>query len=117
MDPVGLTFLNYDGLGRFRATDKGAAIDASGTLAGAGDVDGPVKNAVELGQKLARSAVVRGCIENQLFGFALGRLTETFDACEQQKIDSFVTEGGGKLSALMAAIVYSSAFRFRTGGN
>ena len=34
-----------------------------------------------------------------------------------QKIDGFVTQGGGKLSDLMAAIVYSSAFRFRTGGN
>jgi hypothetical protein len=117
MDPVGLTFLNYDALGRFRSRDDNGAIDASGELTGAGDVDGPVKNVVELGQKLAKSAVVRGCIESQMFGFALGRLTETFDVCEQQKIDSFVLAGGGKLSALMAGIVYSSAFRLRTGGN
>jgi hypothetical protein len=117
MDPVGITFMNYDALGRFRTTDKNGPIDASGELVGAGEVDGPVANAVALGKKLAQSDLVRGCVESKMFGYALGRLTEKFDACEQQKIDSFVTAGGGKLSDLMAAIVYSSAFRFRTGGN
>ncbi len=119
MDPLGLSFANFDALGRFSKTDKaGKAIDSSGALEGGGaDVDGPVKDVVELGQKLAKSKVVRGCVESKMFGYALGRLTETFDACEMQKIDGFVTQGGGKLSDLMAAIVYSSAFRFRTGGN
>jgi hypothetical protein len=120
MDPLGLSFSNYDALGRYRTTEKtGAAIDSSGDLTGTGEagVDGPLKNAVELGDRLSRSVTARGCIEGKMLGYALGRLTEKFDKCELKKIDGFVAAGGGKLSDLMAAIVYSSAYRFRTGGN
>ena len=42
---------------------------------------------------------------------------EDFDSCELKKIDSYVAADGGKLSTLMAAVAYSSAFRLRTGGN
>lgn len=117
MDPIGLSFSGYDALGRFKTTDANGVIDTSGELTGTGDADGPVKNAVELGQKLAKSSKVRGCMESKMLGYALGRLTGDIDSCELAKIDSFVSTGGGKLSDLMAAVVYSSAFRFRTGGN
>ena len=33
-DPIGLAFENFDGAGQFRATERGAAIDASGALDG-----------------------------------------------------------------------------------
>ena len=119
MDPIGLAFGNYDALGRYRTTDAKGAIDSSGDLTGTGEpgIDGPLKNAVDLGDKLARSTTARGCIEGKMLGYALGRLTEKFDKCELKKIDGFVAAGGGKLSDLMAAVVYSSAYRFRTGGN
>jgi hypothetical protein len=120
MDPIGLAFGNYDALGRYRTTDKtGAAIDSTGDLSGTGEstVDGPVKNAVELGERLSRSTTARSCIEGKMLGYALGRLTEKFDKCELKRIDGFVAAGGGKLTDLMAAIVYSSAYRYRTGGN
>jgi Protein of unknown function (DUF1592)/Protein of unknown function (DUF1588)/Protein of unknown function (DUF1595)/Protein of unknown function (DUF1585) len=123
MDPIGLSFSNYDALGRFKTTDAmGAAIDSTGELAEAGDADGPLKNAVELGQRLARSEKARTCIESKMLGYALGRSISyeyegDIDRCEVRKIDGFVNQGGGKLSDLMAAVVFSSAFRFRTGGN
>ena len=118
MDPVGLSFLNYDALGRYRTMGPdGQAIDASGKLEGAGDVDGAIMNAHDLGGKLARSQVVRSCITTKMFGYALGRLTGDTDACELKRIDKFVADGGGKLSDLMAGVIYSSAFRVRTGGN
>ena len=117
MDPAGLTFMNYDALGRYRKDGAdGKAIDASGKREGAGDVDGPVKDAVELGQRLAKSKVVRSCIESKMFGYALGRLTGDIDSCELKRIDKFVADGGGKLSDLMAAVMLSSAFRTRPGG-
>ena len=123
MDPIGLSFANYDALGRFKTSDPmGAAIDSAGELTGAGDADGPLKNAVELGKRLARSEKARTCIETKMLGYALGRSISyesegDIDRCEVRKIDGFVNQGGGKLSDLMAAVVYSSAFRFRTGGN
>jgi hypothetical protein len=117
MDPIGLSFGNFDALARYRTSDKNGPIDATGELKGAGsDADGPLKNVMELGQRLAKSSLARGCVEQKMFGYALGRLTENYDSCEMKKIDSYLTAGGGKLSDLMAAIVYSSAFRYRTGG-
>jgi Protein of unknown function (DUF1592)/Protein of unknown function (DUF1588)/Protein of unknown function (DUF1595)/Protein of unknown function (DUF1585) len=123
MDPIGLSFANYDALGRFKTTDAmGAAIDSTGELTEAGDADGPLKNAVDLGKRLAGSEMARTCIESKMLGYALGRSISyesegDIDRCEIRKIDGFVNQGGGKLSDLMAAVVYSSAFRFRTGGN
>jgi hypothetical protein len=117
MDPLGLSFGNIDALGRYRTTDKDGPINASGELSGTGDQDGPVKNVLELGDRLAKSTHVRNCIEGKMLGYALGRPADSGDKCELGKIDRFVTTGGGKLSDLMAAVVYSSAFRFRTGGN
>jgi hypothetical protein len=117
MDPAGLAFMNYDALGRYRKVGAdGKAIDATGMLEGAGEVDGPVRDAVELGQRLAKSSVVRNCIESKMFGYALGRLTGDTDSCELKRIDKFVMDEGGKLSDLMAAVMFSSAFRTRTGG-
>ncbi len=118
MDPLGLSFMHYDAVARFKANDAaGKPVDASGSLEGAGAAwDGPVRNAVELGQKLAKSPVVRTCVESKMLSYALGRMTAKSDSCELQKIDSFVALNGGKLSALMSAVIYSSAFRFRSGG-
>jgi hypothetical protein len=117
MDPIGLTFSRYDALARYRAkADDGSSIDSSGSISGAGDVDGPVMSAVDLGQKLASSPTVRACIEQKFYSYALGRLPETFDSCELKRIDAHVQTKGGKLAELAAALVYSSAFRQRTGG-
>jgi hypothetical protein len=117
MDPIGLSFSRYDALARYRTKDDtGAPIDSSGTLSGTGDVDGPVASAVDLAHKLATSAGVRACIEQKIYSYALGRLPETFDSCELKRIDAHVQSKGGKLSELAAALVYSSAFRQRTGG-
>jgi hypothetical protein len=116
MDPLGLAFSNYDALGRYRTMDASGPIDAKGTISGVDDANGAVANARELGQKLSESAIVRTCISSKMLSYALGRMTGTIDSCELKKIDGFVTQGGGKLSDLMAAVVYSSAFRMRTGG-
>ena len=43
LDPLGFAFENYDGIGRYRTTDNGQPVDASGTLhlgSGTGDLQG-----------------------------------------------------------------------------
>src|SRR6185436_17516181 len=66
MDPIGLTFENYDAMGRWRDKENGLAIDASGDLKGT-DVDGPFVGAVELAKKLASSQKASDCVVRQLF--------------------------------------------------
>jgi hypothetical protein len=41
MDPIGLALENYDGIGQWRTSDNGAAIDSSTTLWNGSQVSGP----------------------------------------------------------------------------
>jgi hypothetical protein len=117
MDPLGMAFMQYDALARYRPNDAmGKPIDASGTISGTGDVDGPVLNAVDMAGKLSRSKKVRSCIEEKMFTYALGRLPSAADSCELQRIDAHLQGKGGKIAELFAGIMLSSGFRYRTGG-
>ncbi len=101
MDPIGLSFENYDALGRWRDSEGGKTIDASGNLRGT-DVDGPFVGAVALAQKLAASPQVQACAVKKLFRFGFGRfetdadkptlaaLTAGFQASRQQVVDLLV---------------------------
>lgn len=57
MDPLGLPFEMYNHLGMLRNEDRGKPVDTSGEIALSGDpaLDGPVKNPMEMIQKLAAS--------------------------------------------------------------
>jgi hypothetical protein len=117
MDPIGLAFSNYDGLARYRSSDDaGKPIDSTADISNTDDVNGPVSGAVDLAHKLAKSPAVRACIEEKMYSYALGRMTAAIDSCELKRIDAYLTGGGGKLSELFTGIIFSSAFRYRTGG-
>jgi hypothetical protein len=79
MDGIGLALENYDAIGRWRDTEGGKTIDASGTLKGT-DVDGPFVGAVELAQKLTMSPRAAACAVKQLFRFGFGRFETPADA-------------------------------------
>jgi len=67
MDPIGLALENFDGIGRYRETDNGYPIDASG------EVDQvPFTNAVELGQVLAANEDFSSCMVQTLARYATG---------------------------------------------
>jgi hypothetical protein len=117
MDPLGLAFLQYDNLARWRPNDKdGKPFDASGAISLTEDADGPVANAVDLAKKMSESKTVRLCMAQQMYTYALGRDLISDDKCELQRIDAYVQANGGKLSQLVAGIIKSAAFRYRTGG-
>ncbi|NUO49333.1 MAG: DUF1592 domain-containing protein, partial [Polyangiaceae bacterium] len=66
MDPIGFGFEGYDTVARFRTTEGGKPIDATGSLM-ASDVDGPFDGVVELAAKLAQSGEVGACYSKQWF--------------------------------------------------
>jgi hypothetical protein len=113
MDPIGFGFENYDAVGRYRATDGGAAIDASGQITGTAEIDGPFRGAVELGQKLAGSALVKECVTRQWFRFMLQRFEQEADSCSMLDISSAFLAEGASLNALPRALVESDAFLYR----
>lgn len=113
MDPIGFGFENYDSLGKYRAQDGNAAVDASGELTSTGEIDGKFNGVVELGQKLAQSETVRQCLARQWFRFALARFEQSVDDCSMKGlVDSFET-AGADLNTLPQAVVESDAFQYR----
>jgi hypothetical protein len=112
MDPLGLPFENYDGMGRYRTMDGRQAVDPTSTLANTSN-DGPVKNAVELMGRLAQTNEVKSCLSRQWFRYAFGRLDTNADRTSvDAALDAF-TRGGFKVTDLMVGIASTDTFRFR----
>jgi hypothetical protein len=113
IDPVGFGLESYDALGRFRTTENGLPIDASGELAYTDDleIEGPFTGALELAEKLAASQQVRDCVMGQAFTFAMGRVPETADECTLENVRARFADSGGSLRELLVAIATSGSFR------
>jgi hypothetical protein len=113
MDPIGLGFENYDGIGRYRTMDAGKAVDASGTISGTSDINGPFNGVAELGAKLAKSADVEACVAKQWFRYAMARAETPADSCSMTSISQTFHAAGGDLRTLPGALVTTPSFLYR----
>ena len=77
MDPLGLSLENFDAIGRWRTTDAGTPIDASGVLLDGTKVDGPA--ALRRALVAQREQFVR-TVTDKLLTYAIGRGLEHYDA-------------------------------------
>jgi hypothetical protein len=119
MDPIGFGFERYDGLGRFRSSDGGAAVDDRGEVTAADGSGFSFRGARELGEKLAASAQVQQCLATQWYRFAFGRLEGPGDQCSLREVQAaFAGSPGvqGDLGELLVALTRSEAFRHRPAG-
>src|SRR5207237_6051437 len=76
MDPIGLALENFDGVGKWRAAEDGAPIDASATLFNGDAVSGPAGLRRAL---IRRSDVVVDTMIRKLMTYALARGVEYTD--------------------------------------
>jgi hypothetical protein len=115
MDPIGLSFEAYDGLGRFRTTDQnGKPVDDSGVLDNVKDFSDPFMfhGPLELTEKLAESKQVRECLIGNVIKFAAG-LDAANDTCLQQKLTAAFDSSRHDIRELFLAITKTTGFRFR----
>jgi hypothetical protein len=110
MDKLGYGFESYDGMGRFRTTENGVAVDDSGELIGT-DIDGPFRGAPDLARKLAGSRQVQACATEQWFRYAFGRLETKLDRCVLDSLVKKFTAADLRVAELLLAIVESDGFR------
>ncbi|MBX7196562.1 MAG: DUF1592 domain-containing protein [Sandaracinaceae bacterium] len=117
IDPIGFGFEAFDGIGAFRTTEGGRAIDTSGGLS---DVEGlgthsdaPFSTMPELGAILASAEQPAACFVEQYFRFARGYPEGVADHCA---IDALLARyrATGDLRELLVGVVLSPDFATRT---
>ena len=110
MDPVGFALENFDAVGRWRTTEEGQPVDASGGLPDGSKFDGAA--GLEAGL-LKRPEIFVGTLTEKLLTFALGRGIETYDGPAVRKIVSSAKAVDYRFAALIEAIVMSTPFQMR----
>jgi mono/diheme cytochrome c family protein len=110
MDPIGLSLENFDGIGKWRTSDNGAAIDSTAVLWNGAKVDGPA--ALRQAIVSRPEPFIRNMTE-MLFMYGLGRGIEHYD---MPFIRSILRESSGsnyRFSSLVLGIVKSAPFQMR----
>jgi hypothetical protein len=109
MDPYGLTFENYDAIGRYREKDGNNVVDATSMLPAFGNV----KNAVDLMAKMATSKEVAACMTRQWYRFSLGRTESDVDMASITSAEDAFKRADLRLPDLIVALTGTPAFRQR----
>jgi hypothetical protein len=116
LDPPGFALESFDQVGRWRSTENGKPVDTSGTMVGAGDLDGAFARGEELLSRIGNSATVRGCFARQYFQFAVAgdvtRPVADADRCSLEWLSASFA-ASGDLRELVELVASTDSFRFR----
>ena len=142
MDPLGFPFENYDDFGRYRTLEnlehpdnlikeakrselnsfgaslavyKTLPVDPRGVLDGTDDpkLDGEVKDAFDLIDRLAKSTKVRQSIIRHAFRYFLGRNETLSDSKTLMDADKAYVESNGSFDEVIVALLTSDSFIYR----
>jgi hypothetical protein len=125
MDPIGLAFEHFDGIGRYRANENGLAIDPSGEIVPndnqqdpSSDADGPFAGSAQLTDLLVNSQDVQRCYALEWFRFAYGegkteRDSAAYPSCQAKRFQDIVGATDGSLQQIVYALVRSDWFQNR----
>jgi hypothetical protein len=112
IDPIGLGFENFDGIGLWRTMEGGKPVMVKGNIAGT-DVEGPFSGALELASKLSKSKDVSACMVTHWFRYGNGRDKTADDACTVETLSTAFAKSDGNIRELLLALVQSDAFIFK----
>jgi hypothetical protein len=110
MDPLGFGLENFDNLGRWRDTDRGLALDTTGTLPSGETFTGPEGLKKIL---MARKDQVMKHLARKMTGYAFGRELNKFDECVVDGALEAMQQNDYRASALIEQIALSFPFRNR----
>jgi hypothetical protein len=106
-DPLGFALEHFDSIGRYRETENGLAIDASGTWEDGTPFDG----ALGLAKVLRGSEKVTECLLRQFYRSVNGRADDAYDQSAVDGMVSSLSARGYVFRDLVADFVVSDAFR------
>jgi len=140
MNPLGLTFEMFDDFGRYRLTEslehpdniiekakgkfeantyKSKPVNAGGYLAGTGDpaLDGEVKDAFELIDRLAKSRRVQQSFIRHAFRYFMGRNEMLSDSQTLIDAETAYVKSGGSFKMVILSLLTSDSFIYRKETN
>jgi len=112
IDPLGFSLENYDMTGRWRTTEAGQAIDASGQLTDGTKFTGPEGLRSVL---LARKDLFLRNLTAKMLGYALGRSLVATDRCTVDQIAASLEANGYRAQELLWGVVSSVPFQYQAG--
>ncbi len=104
-DPIGLALENFDGAGKYRTTEGGAPIDASGSLDGKNFTD--VKG---LSETVRNHPALASCFVTRALGYAVGVPTDGQLRPTIAELTKNFAADGYRMRGLMRAITLSPTF-------
>jgi cytochrome c551/c552 len=110
MDPIGLALENFDAIGRWRTTDEGVTIDASGQLVDGTQIDGPAALRKAM---LGRSDAFVGSLTEKLLMYGMGREIRYYDMPAVRSIMRDAAKNRYRFSDLVMGIVKSAPFQMK----
>lgn len=120
MNSLGYPFEIYNHAGFLRAYDHGPGMtevppSGASTIALAPDPSllGPVRDAVELSERIAASRVARRCFIRHAFRYFMGRSETEADACTLASMESSL-DADGSFFSMVETLVASDTFQMRT---
>lgn len=112
MDPVGLSFENFDAVGKYRTTDEWGPIDATGSLPTAtGPV--PFQSAEQLVPMLASDSRLGPCVAEKVLTYAIGRNFTASDELAIKNLLAGMDASGQGLRGLMGSAALSESLKSR----
>ena len=109
----GLRLEAFDGVGAYRATEKGRPVDASGDIVGVAK-KATFQDAKGLAKSLLESEEVQKCMAQQWTQFALGRDATVKDGKSLDFIQATFRARDLDLKALVMAVAKSRSFRYHS---
>jgi hypothetical protein len=110
MDPLGFGLETFDVLGRYRASESGQVVDASGVLPSGEKFNGPAELK---GILLERRDQVMRHLVRKLTGYAFGRELNKFDECVLRDALAALQANGYRPGPVIETIALSFPFRHR----
>jgi cytochrome c551/c552 len=114
MDPIGFALENYNGIGQWRAEDGGSPIDASGKLPDGTKFNGP--SGLRNTMSTSKREEFANTVTEKLLTYGLGRGLEYYDQPAVRSILRECGSGDYRMRDLIQAVVMSTPFLERRGG-
>jgi hypothetical protein len=109
INPLGFALENFDAVGRYRAEEKGKAVDARGYFETRSGTTSEFRGARELAERLAASDEVHAALVSQLFHHFVKQPILAYGAGTPEELLGVFRSSGFSVRRLLAEIAVTAA--------